>query len=96
MAVSDLCLSIFYENDIVGPYNFVYTGQTYGRNAWYSSGNTLTMLWNSGNTYWEVPNFGQIGSVALRNTSNVETPINGWNILGISPKNNVIVKIPRC
>lgn len=96
MVVSDLCLSIFYENDIVGPYNFTYTGQTNGRNSWYSSGNTLTMLWNSGNTYWEVINFGQVGSVALRNTSNVETPINGWNVLGISPKNNVIVKSGTC
>jgi hypothetical protein len=96
MAVSNLCLSVFYENDIVGPYNFVYTGQTNGRNVWYSSGNSLTMLWNSGNTYWEVSNFGQVGSIALRNTSNVQIPINGWNILGVSPKNNVIVKSGSC
>lgn len=54
MVLSDLCLSVFYGNDYLGPYNFIHSGEVNGKPYWENSSEGMTIQWNSNNTYWEV------------------------------------------
>lgn len=93
---SNLCLSVFLDNDILGPYNFIYSGETNGKSYWGNSSNAYIMRWNSGNTYWEVINWSGITNTALRNQNDVDFPTANWKMIGIAPKNEVIVTSGSC
>jgi len=94
--VSNLCLSVFFEDDILGPYNFIYSGETNGKPYWGNSTNSYIMSWNSGNTYWEVVNWSGITNTALRNQNDVDFPTSNWRMIGVAPKNEVIVTSGSC
>lgn len=96
MAVSNLCLSIFFENDELGPYNFVHSGTTNGKPYWVNSGNSMNMQWNSGNTYWEVTNWTGTTNSALRSQIETDFPTSNWKLIGKVPKNEVIVTSGTC
>ena len=96
MAVSDLCLSVFFENDELGPYNFVHSGTTNGKPYWVNSGHSMNMQWNSGNTYWEVVNWTGATNSALRSQTETDFPTSNWKLIGRVSKNEVIVTSGSC
>jgi hypothetical protein len=96
MAVSDLCLSVFFENDEFGPYNFIHSGTTNGKPYWVNSANSMNMQWNSGNTYWEVVNWTVVSNSALRSQTETDFPTSNWKLLGRVAKNEVIVTSGSC
>lgn len=96
MAVSNLCLSVFFENDELGPYNFVYGGEANGKPYWDASYNDMVMQWNSGNTYWEVVNWIGVANSALRSQTETDFPISNWKLIGRVAKNEVIVTSGSC
>ena len=94
---SNLCLSVYFENDIIGPYTFTYgDGEINGKPYWSILDSDMVMQWNSGNTYWEVVNWVGVENSALRNQNDTDFPIANWKLIGIVPKNNVIVKSGSC
>jgi len=93
---SNLCLSVYFENDILGPYTFTYGGEINGKPYWDGSYNDMIMQWNSSNTYWEVLNWIGVSNTALRNQSDTDFPIANWKLIGIAPKNEVIVTSGSC
>lgn len=96
MAVSDLCLSVYFENDILGPYTFAYGGEINGKSYWNGSYNDMLMQWNSINSYWEVLNWIGVPNTALRNQNDTDFPTSNWKLIGITQKNNIIVKSGTC
>jgi len=96
MALSDLCLSVFYGNDYLGPYNFIHSGEVNGKPYWENSSGGMTIQWNSNNTYWEVVGWSGFANTALRSQNNVNFPTSNWKMIGRVPKNNVIVTSGTC
>jgi len=94
--LSDLCLSVFLENEVFGPYNFIYSGETNGKPYWGNSANSYIMRWNSGNTYWEVVNWSGFTNTALRNQNDTDFPTSNWKMIGAAPKSDVIVTSGSC
>jgi hypothetical protein len=96
MTVSNLCLSVFFENDELGPYDFIYGGEANGKPYWNASYNDMVMQWNSGNTYWEVVNWISVENSALRCQTETDFPTSNWKLIGRVAKNEVIVTSGSC
>jgi hypothetical protein len=96
MAINDLCLNVYFENDIIGPYNFQYSGITNGKNYWHSTGSSMTIIWNLSNKYWEVLNWTGVTNTALRSVNSSDIPTSDWKIRGVAPKNDVLVTYGEC
>lgn len=93
---SNLCLSVYFENDILGPYTFTYGGEINGKPYWDGSYNDMVMQWNPNNTYWEILNWIGVSNTALRNQNDTDFPIANWKMIGVAPKNQVIVTSGSC
>ena len=96
MIIENLCLNVYFDNNVFGPYTFVYTGVMNNHSYWYSSMNDLTIQYNQDAGYWEILNIETIINAKLRNTINLETPIGNWSIVGLVPSGSAIVTSGIC
>lgn len=96
MVIENLCLNVYFEKNIFGPYTFSYVGVTNNHNYWYSSPYNLTIQYNEDFGYWEVLNIETIINAKLRNTTTLSVPIGNWSIVGIIPNGEAIVTSGTC
>ncbi|MCF8339813.1 MAG: hypothetical protein K9I82_02475 [Chitinophagaceae bacterium] len=96
MAIENLCLNVYFDNNVFGPYTFSYTGVMNNHSYWYSSMDDLTIQYNQDAGYWEVLNIETIINAKLRNTTNLENPVGNWAIVGLVPSGEAIVTSGTC
>ena len=82
MAIENLCLNVYFDNNVFGPYTFLYTGVMNNHSYWYSSMDDLTIQYNQDARYWEVLNIETIINAKLRNTTDSTDTVIGNSSFG--------------
>ena len=96
MSDDSLCLSIYFENSILGPYSFYFDKKVNNHFSWFNVSNDLKIIWNSENNYWEILNIDKIINGELRNFSDIWLPIGSWVVVGLIPNSYAEVSLGEC
>jgi hypothetical protein len=94
--MENLCLNIYFSNNVYGPYTFLYDSEVNNRKSWYCELYDLRIAYNNDAKYWEVLNIETIINAKLRNVKDLETPIGYWTIVGVVPNGDAIVTSGSC
>lgn len=96
MSDDSLCLSIYFENNILGPYSFYFDKKINNYFSWFNVSNDLKIIWNSENNYWEILNIDKIINGELRNFSDIWLPVGSWVVVGLIPNSYAEVSLGEC
>lgn len=96
MSDDSLCLSIYFENNILGPYSFYFDKKVNNHFSWFNETNDLKIIWNSENNYWEILNIDKIINGEIRNFSDVWLPVGSWVVVGLIPNSYAEVSLGQC
>jgi hypothetical protein len=96
MSNENLCLSIYFDNNVLGPYSFYFDKKINNYFSWFNSENDLKIKWNEYNNYWEVINSEKIINGEIRNYSDIWLPIGNWKIIGLIPNAYAEVTVGNC
>lgn len=91
-----LCLSIYFENSILGPYSFYFDKKINNYFSWFNVSDDLKIIWNNENNYWEILNIDKIINGELRNFSDIWLPVGSWVVVGLTPNSYAEVSLGMC
>jgi len=94
--MDNLCLNIYFSNNVYGPYTFLYDSEVNNHKSWYCELYDLRIAYNNDAKYWEVLNIETIINAKLRNVKDLEMPIGYWTIVGVVPNGDAIVTSGSC